>query len=113
MTRLVIPFPQGDPARVPAAFTAVGWNKSIALFEWYLKEHDSQTRHAVLAEVDGAVAGYVTLVGESKYPPSAKQGIPEVSDLNVLPDHRRCRVATRLLDYIECFAGQRSPTRSV
>jgi GNAT superfamily N-acetyltransferase len=111
MSRVVIrSSAQGDPARLHVAFTAVGWDKSLALFERYLDEHAAQTRLAVLAEVDGEVAGYVTLTWQSKYPPFAKQGIPEVSDLNVLPDHRRCGIATELLNHVERIAGRCSPT---
>lgn len=111
MSRIVIrPFNPGDPPRLHAAFTAVGWGKPITLFERYLQEHVSQTRYAVLAEVSGDVAGYVTLAWQSKYPPFTEQRIPEVSDLNVLPRYRRLGIATNLLDFLERIAARRSPT---
>jgi hypothetical protein len=110
MSRVVIrAFVPGDPATVHAAFTAVGWNKSITLFERYLEEHDSRTRYAVLAEVDGDVAGYVTLAWRSTYPSFAEQGLPEVSDLSLLQHHGRSGIATGLLDHLERVAGQCSP----
>lgn len=102
-------FTADDPATLHAAFAELGWEKPIALFQRYLAEHIAQTRYAVVAEVDGDVAGYVTLAWKSAYGSFAEQGIPEVSDLNVLPHHRRRGIATDLLDHIERIAGQRSP----
>ncbi|MCP1430240.1 GNAT superfamily N-acetyltransferase [Microbacterium foliorum] len=97
-----------DPAKLHEAFAAVGWDKPVALFERYLHEHAAMSRHLLLAEVDGTVAGYVTLVWKSEYPPFAEEGIPEVSDLNVLPRFRRSGIASGLLDQIEQAAAQRS-----
>ncbi|MET4061976.1 hypothetical protein ABIB35_003555 [Arthrobacter sp. UYP6] len=66
MSRIVIrPFNPGDPARLHAAFTAVGWEKPVTLFERYHQDHVSQTRYAVLTEVGGDVAGYVTFAWKS------------------------------------------------
>ncbi|WP_223145278.1 GNAT family N-acetyltransferase [Microbacterium sp. ANT_H45B] len=45
---------------------------------------------------------------KSEYPPFAEEGIPEVSDLNVLPRFRRSGIASGLLDQIEQAAAQRS-----
>lgn len=110
MSRVAIrPFVPGDPAKLHDAFVAAGWNKPAALFERYLQEHVAHTRYAVLAEADGDLTGYVTLAWESTYPPFKEQGIPEVSDLNVLPSHRRYGIAATLLDHLEHVASQRSP----
>lgn len=106
---LIRPCDPDDPAKMHEAFAAVDWDKPIALFERYSQEHAAMSRHFLLAEVDGAVAGYVTLVWRSAYPPFAEEGIPEVSDLNVLPRFRRSGIAASLLDHIEKVAGQRSP----
>jgi GNAT superfamily N-acetyltransferase len=97
-----------DPVRLHEAFAVAGWHKPVALFERYVQQHQATTRHFLLAEVYGAIAGYVTLVWESAYPPFAERGIPEISDLNVLPSFRRSGIATRLLDLIEDVAVQRS-----
>lgn len=105
---VIRPLTPADPAALHAAFQELGWDKPVALFERYLAEHAAQVRHCVLAEVDGALAGYVTLAWTSDYPPFAQQGIPEISDLNVLPRHRRAGVAATLLDHIENVAARRS-----
>lgn len=99
----------GDPASLHAVFAAIGWNKPVELFQRYFEEHAAGTRHALVAEADGNIAGYVTLVWMSAYTPFAEQGIPEISDLNVLPAHRRRGIAASLLDHVERVAGRRSP----
>jgi GNAT superfamily N-acetyltransferase len=97
-----------DPPRISAVFTALGWNKPIALFERYLSEQDEGQRRAFVAEWDGELAGYVTLVWESGYAPFAEGKIPEVSDLNVLPGFRRHGIGNHLLDSAEAEASTRS-----
>ena len=44
------------------------------------------------------------------YPPFAEAGIPEIQDLNVLPEFRRQGIATQLLDEVETLAAERSAT---
>jgi GNAT superfamily N-acetyltransferase len=66
-------------------------------------------RHVIVARWDGVFAGYVTIVWRSGYEPFAVQNIPEVSDFNVLPDYRRRRVGTALMDEAErCIAARNS-----
>lgn len=106
---VVRPFRAEDPVILRQACAASNLEKPITLFERYLSEHDARTRYAVVAERGGLVAGYVTLAWTSAYLPFADRGVPEVSDLNVLPHHRRAGIATCLLDHLEHVAGQRSP----
>jgi len=61
-----------------------------------------------VAFVDGRFAGYVTLNWQPTYPPFTEAGIPEIQDLNVLPEFQRRRIASRLLDEVEALAGKRS-----
>jgi GNAT superfamily N-acetyltransferase len=55
-------------------------------------------------------AGYLTLRWESRYRPFREAAIPEIQDLNVLPDFRRRGVATRLIREAEAIALTRSDT---
>lgn len=103
------PLAPGDPEALHAAFAALGWDKPVALFERYRDDHVAETRYAVVAITDDEVAGYVTLVWASAYEPFAAHGIPEISDLNVLPQHRRRGIAAALLDHVEQVAARRSP----
>jgi GNAT superfamily N-acetyltransferase len=53
-------------------------------------------------------AGYVRLPWVSDYGPFAERQIPEISDLNVLPPHRRQGIGNALLDRAESVASGRS-----
>jgi GNAT superfamily N-acetyltransferase len=98
----------GDPAEIAAAMAELGWDKPLSQYEGYLDEHRRGTRHVFVATVDGVFAGYVTLRWVSDYPGFAADGIPEVSDLNVLPSRRRRGIGNALLDAAEALAATRS-----
>ncbi|WP_211335879.1 GNAT family N-acetyltransferase [Nocardia pseudobrasiliensis] len=96
-----------DPRTISAAFTALGWIKPLELYLRYLAEQRANRRICLVAERSGAFAGYCTLVWESSYAPFRAEGIPEISDLNVLPEYRDRGIGTRLLDTIEELARAR------
>jgi GNAT superfamily N-acetyltransferase len=117
------PMTAADAEPVSAAFAAIGWDKPASQYTRYVQEAEAGTRVVLLAEVDmtagldadptrgegGPVfAGYCTLVWDSDYEPFHEAGIPEVVDLNVLPDHRRHGIASALLDALEQQAAARS-----
>lgn len=98
-----------DPPTIAAAFAALGWpGKTIGHYERYLTEQTKGERSALVAECDGEFAGYVTVRWESDYEPFRAAGIPEISDLNVLPPLRRRGIATALLDRAEGLIAARS-----
>lgn len=99
---------ESDPETVSAAFTALGWHKPAALYQRYLAEQEEGRRLAFVAEWRGEFAGYVTLQWVSDYRPFAERQIPEISDLNVLPAHRRQGIGNALLDRAESAASARS-----
>jgi ribosomal protein S18 acetylase RimI-like enzyme len=90
-----------DIAGIARAFDALGWNKPAAQYERYLQEQNDGAREVLLARWDGVFAGYVTIVWRSVYEPFAAASIPEVSDFNVLPDFRRRRIGSALMDDAE------------
>jgi GNAT superfamily N-acetyltransferase len=98
----------GDPAVMAASFAQLGGGKTVGLFERYLAEQSTGGRPVFVAEIDGGLAGYVTVLWRSAYQPFAAAGIPEVSDLNVLPAFRRRGIATALMDEAERLIAQRS-----
>jgi GNAT superfamily N-acetyltransferase len=104
-TRALAP---GDPPVFEAAFAAIGWRKPAPQYVRYLDEQAAGTRDVVVAEVDGAFAGYLTVLWEPSYPPFRDAQIPEIQDLNVLPQVRRRGVASRLLDEAESRIAARS-----
>jgi ribosomal protein S18 acetylase RimI-like enzyme len=99
---------ESDPEVLSAAFSAIGWDKSTALFQRYLAEQERGQRLAFVAEWRGDFAGYVTLVWVSDYGPFAERHVPEISDLNVLPARRRQGIGNALLDHAESAASTRS-----
>ena len=99
---------ESDPETMSAAFTVLGWYKATALYQRYLAEQEEGWRLAFLAEWRGEFAGYVTLLWVSDYRPFAERQIPEISDLNVLPPHRRHGLGNALLDRAESAASARS-----
>ena len=61
-----------------------------------------------VAHVNNQFAGYVTLKWQSGYESFARNNIPEIMDLNVLPPFRKCGVASMLLDIAEKIAASKS-----
>ncbi len=97
---------QADVTPLSAAFCAIGWNKPEALFTKYLNQQESGLRLCFVGEVDGELAGYVTLSLASRYSPYRSAGIPEVSDLNVVPTVRRRGLGSALMDAVESAARE-------
>ena len=99
---------QPDPAVIAAAFAQIGWNKPEPRFRQYLNEQLSGTRTCFVAFVDEQFAGYLTVNWRPSYPGFAEQNIPEIQDLNVLPQFHRQGIASRLLDRAEAEVAPRS-----
>jgi GNAT superfamily N-acetyltransferase len=102
------PLCDDDPAKMAVAFQRIGWKKTEAQYRRYLEEQAAGRRVCRVAIADGRFAGYVTLNWQPAYPSFAEAGIPEIQDLNVLPEFRRQGIARRLLDEVEVLAGERS-----
>ncbi|MGZ5988805.1 MAG: GNAT family N-acetyltransferase [Rhizomicrobium sp.] len=99
-----------DIPAIAAAFAALGWNKPAAQYERYLGEQDAGVRDILVARDGGEFCGYVTVYWQPDYPPFRDAAIPEIQDFNVLPDFRRRRIGSQLMDEAERLAFARSPT---
>lgn len=98
-----------DILTIVDAFTKSNWTeKPASLFEKYLEEQDKRERIVWLAFCDNKFAGYVTLKWQSMYKPFFKENIPEIVDLNVLPEFRNQGFATYLIDKCEAMAATKS-----
>ncbi len=83
------------------AFQQANWLKAPALFEQYLSEQETKERLVWLAFVETQFAGYVTLKWQSLYPHFKHENIPEIMDLNVLPNYRKLGIGSHLLQSAE------------
>lgn len=97
-----------DAGGFEEAFDAIGWEKPASLFEGYLREQTHGARTVVVAEIEGELAGYVTIVWEAQDPGFRARGIPEIVDLNVLPRFRRMGIGSLLLADAEEKVSRRS-----
>lgn len=92
------------------AFQSIGWNKPASQYRRYLSEQKEGSRLVLTAFYKGEFAGYLTIVWHSAYPPFRADGIPEITDLNVLPNLRRKGIGSLLLDEAERRVAERSET---
>lgn len=88
------------------AFQNLGWNKPASQYERYLDEQSNNLRLILVAFENGEFAGYLTIVWESKYPPFKEAQIPEINDFIVLPDFRRKKIGTLLMNKAEEIISQ-------
>lgn len=98
---------QKDIPHIVAAFTKIGWDKPATLYQQYFQEQESNQRCVWVAFKNEAFAGYVTLKWHSAYPHFKNNNIPEINDLNVLPQFRKQGIASMLLDLAEAEAQKK------
>lgn len=92
---------ENDCAMISAAFAAQGWCKPEAQYQDYWQASLVGKRVVLCAECQGQLAGYVTILWESDYPPFHAAHIPEIADLNVLIRHQRRGIGAALLGEAE------------
>ena len=89
------------------AFARQGWpGKDEAQFKRYYHMDQNNDRLIFVAEVDGQVAGYTTLMKEAEHGPFAHNGIPYVCDFNVLKAFQRQGIGSKIMDCVESTAFQ-------
>jgi GNAT superfamily N-acetyltransferase len=98
-----------DIPDLAAAFLPTVWKTPAAYFEKIWAEQQEARRIVLVARFDENIAGYLNVIWQSKYPPFAEQGIPEINDLRVLEQYRRKHIATVLLDEAEKLVFKRFP----
>lgn len=104
------PIVRSDCAKFEAAFSEQGWHKSEVMFIEYLKQQNTGKRKVFVAEHQGELLGYVTLLPKCESGPFAdsEKPIPEIVDFNVLKKYQRNGIGTALMDAAEAEAFKRS-----
>ena len=94
---------------VETAFPQMGWDKPQGHFKKLIQLQAKDALVFLVAETSqGEYAGHLKLIWEPDYSSFRERGIPEVQDLNVLPQFRRKGVATLLMNEAERLASERS-----
>jgi GNAT superfamily N-acetyltransferase/dephospho-CoA kinase len=110
MDIVVSPYEEKDIPVIFESFQKVNWNKPMSTFEQYFEEQRLGKRIVWIAHVNQQFAGYVTLVWQSQYQSFYKHQIPEIMDLNVLPNFRNLGVGSHLMETAERMARSKNDT---
>ena len=91
---------ESDIKELSRGFISQGWPSREEILTRYFKEQESGERGVLVAEVEGALAGYITIL------PCAKQGpfagmAPELSDFNVFEPFQNQGIGNLLLEEAE------------
>ena len=91
---------ESDIKDLSRGFMNQGWPGREGILARYFLEQESGEREVLVAEIDGAVAGYVTILPSAKHGPFAEV-YPELSDFNVFEPFRNQGVGNQLLEEAE------------
>ena len=81
-------------------FISQGWPGREEILARYFLEQKSKEREVLVAEIDGVVAGYITILPSAKHGPFAEV-YPELSDFNVFEPFRNQGIGNQLLEKAE------------
>jgi len=73
---------KSDIESLSHGFMNQGWPSREEVLTRYFEEQESGEREVLVADIDGVVAGYVTILPSAKHGPFAEV-YPELSDFNV------------------------------
>ncbi|AJS58944.1 GNAT family N-acetyltransferase [Paenibacillus sp. IHBB 10380] len=86
-------------------------------YRWYcqsdyyhkcLEENLEGKRITLMVFYEDALAGCCHILYNSQYPYFRNDNIPEINDLNVFPEYRRKKIASRVFDELEMIASKTS-----
>jgi GNAT superfamily N-acetyltransferase len=101
---------ESDLDEIVLAFKLIGWNKPRSIYEAYYKEQAEGIRSVIVAKDNGKFCAYATIRWKPDYDSFAQKNIPEISDLNVLPAHRKHGIGSALINACETMAKERGYT---
>lgn len=91
---------KADIEHISQAFIHQGWPGREDILTSYFQEQENRERDVLVAESDGFVAGYITILPAAKHGPFV--GVyPELSDFNVFEPFRNRGIGNQLLEEAE------------
>jgi ribosomal protein S18 acetylase RimI-like enzyme len=97
-----------DIDQITSSFKDIGWNKPESLYKNYLWEQAENKRNIFVVKQNQIFCGYVTIKWKPEYAYFREQRIPEISDLNVLPNYRNRGIGSELIAVCEAIAKERN-----
>ena len=91
---------ESDIKELSRGFISQGWPSREEILTRYFKEQESGEREVLVAKVEGAVAGYITILPDAKQGPFAGMA-PELSDFNVFEPFQNQGIGNLLLEEAE------------
>jgi GNAT superfamily N-acetyltransferase len=93
-----------DLPRLHAIATQMGTTHEQQYFERCLHEQGHQRRLLLVAESNAVLAGYVQMIWNPEYAPFRALAIPEIQDLNIIPQWRRQGLGRLMVEHCEAQA---------
>ena len=91
---------ESDIQELSRGFISQGWPSREEILTRYFKEQESGEREVLVAEVEGALAGYISILSCAKQGPFAEI-YPELSDFNVFEPFQNQGIGNLLLEEAE------------
>ena len=91
---------ESDIKDLSRGFISQGWPGREEILARYFLEQECGEREVLVAEVEGAVAGYITILPDAKQGPFAGMA-PELSDFNVFEPFQNQGIGNLLLEEAE------------
>ena len=91
---------ESDIKDLSQGFISQGWPSREEILTLYFKEQESGEREALVANFEGVVAGYITILPIVKHGPFAGTA-PELSDFNVFEPFQNQGIGNLLLEEAE------------
>jgi ribosomal protein S18 acetylase RimI-like enzyme len=82
------------------------WHPNLEVYDEYYKDQELKKKYVFVAEYEGNIAGYTTLLTKTTKGPFAKYEYPEIVDLCVFEKHQNKGIANKILDVAENIASE-------
>ncbi|MBH1940986.1 GNAT family N-acetyltransferase [Mobilitalea sibirica] len=94
-----------DAGSIYEELTTQDCHPDLKTYQNYYIEQEKREKYVFIAEYEGNIAGYVTLIPNVLTGPFANQNIPEVNNLGVFIKYQKKGIGNKLLDVLEEVAA--------